>query len=1362
MNNSYRYYQRDADAAICSELEANHRCIVKMFCGTGKSLVMRKCNILQHKSLIVYVFPSLNLVAQYYSDYLADIPKDHLLVVSSEISSPKHPIDSTTDSNAIKQFLCQTMRKIICVTYQSYDTLLNCLEDQLIDVCVYDESHHIVGENAQQYVFQPTNKCVKQVFFTATPKNANGIIMYDRENEEQNMCGKLVYDYSYLRGLNEGYLNAFDILIDMYTENTPPSKYESIARAILETGNNRVLTFHADVNCDRDNSVRHFVDEAAFITAFEKVKKEEFASSMKYKKITMVGLYSGQESRKQGDILSKFDATPHNEIFIICSCETIGEGIDTKNANMCVFVDPKQSYVKIMQNIGRVVRKQKDTPKSSILIPCWVDREKYMACGGDREKCDEVIRQDMLDTAGNFNMILNTLSALKQEDEDIYDICLNYPNAFAPQEIRGYLESNGFEIEDDMEGTREEVMEYLLPDISSDSSDFSDSESDMDLDDSNVSFRSSSDTTQLTDNEYFEQMALKHGVCVEVHSTSLDCPVERFNEGSEEVVRLFREENSENSENIPGTFRPIVAMEGNQTHTKGKLSGPKRETKMRLNVHSNDEIKVLWNIRGGMDLTKNVCSCVIDCEVGKHDPLKAAEEIVARAREREANGERLLPRYLNNKVKLYSEKEIRENKDSQKLGSWKKALKGKGKGKCSEQVKVYLDFNLIGWRDGLELKSMKDAENIVQRAKQRVENGKQLLPRQCCHDKSKQYSEDEIQEEKDSIKIINWKLNWKKNKWFEQTRLYLDVNLPGWRDNLDSRAMQDAENIVRRAEKRKLNGKQLLPKYRCCKQTTQHSKEEMQEHQDSKKIGRWRYALKGNGTSKCPQQVEVYLDLNLPGWRDELDSKAMQTAERIVFRAKQRQMNGKQLLPRKYCKNKNKQYTECEIQEQKDAEKLGHLKKALTDKGTSKCSEQVKEYLDLNLPGWSDSLDFKAMEFAQNIVQRANQRVENGGQLLPQKCCKNKNKQYAEAEKQEHKDSQKLSQWKMALKGKNRAKCSPEVQQYLDANLPGWRDKQNFDLKAMVLAQDIVQRANQRVENGGQLLPRQCRKNKNKQYTEAEKQEDDDAHKLSYWRKALARKIRANCSPEIQQYLDENLPGWRCDETREKIKTPEKPKSMKLRLNSNKNITPTKKPAQLSTFSELNKKYIQMNAQSLNQLFQTEPQLWNEYHQIMEQSFASFPEEEIPRNQIIHRLNQLKTLRSKLVVDMGCGQAFIAQHFAATQDKRFQFINYDHIASNSLVERCDISCLPLEANCVEICILCLAMWGSKCEQYIAEAHRVLESNGMLLIVEPTKRWTSEVAEEANPADRLKSLLLNHQFRILEENIEKFAMFVCMK
>ena len=116
----------------------------------------------------------------------------------------------------------------------------------------------------------------------------------------------------------------------------------------------------------------------------------------------------------------------------------MGEGIDTKRANMCVFVDPKSSFVKIIQNIGRVVRPQ--TKISTILIPCWVDKNKYLECNGDKEKCDEIIRQDM-NQGGNFNGILNVLSALKQEDEDLYDICLHYPDTFCLKEIQSNLKN---------------------------------------------------------------------------------------------------------------------------------------------------------------------------------------------------------------------------------------------------------------------------------------------------------------------------------------------------------------------------------------------------------------------------------------------------------------------------------------------------------------------------------------------------------------------------------------------------------------------------------------------------------------------------------------------------------------------------------------------------------------------------------------------------------------------------------------------------------------------------------------------------------------------------------------------------------
>lgn len=259
-----RYYQIEADNAILNELVVNdnHKCLVKMFCGTGKSLLMRKCKVAQHQPLAVYVFPSLPLIKQFYEEYLYDFTPQHILKISSD-----NDYESTTDDAVIQRFLSlNATEKIICVTYQSYETLLTNLHGRTIDICIYDEAHHAVGQKYQQLIFG-NNHCRKQIFFTATPKNDNGIIMYDRTNVEGNMCGKLVYDYPYLRGVYEDYLNPFEIRIEMFTENTNKSLYETISRSILSSGNNRVLTFHSDVNTDRDLSVKNFVNEQQFITA---------------------------------------------------------------------------------------------------------------------------------------------------------------------------------------------------------------------------------------------------------------------------------------------------------------------------------------------------------------------------------------------------------------------------------------------------------------------------------------------------------------------------------------------------------------------------------------------------------------------------------------------------------------------------------------------------------------------------------------------------------------------------------------------------------------------------------------------------------------------------------------------------------------------------------------------------------------------------------------------------------------------------------------------------------------------------------------------------------------------------------------
>ena len=150
----------------------------------------------------------------------------------------------------------------------------------------------------------------------------------------------------------------------------------------------------------------------------------------------------------------------------------------------------------------------------------------------------------------------------------------------------------------------------------------------------------------------------------------------------------------------------------------------------------------------------------------------------------------------------------------------------------------------------------------------------------------------------------------------------------------------------------------------------------------------------------------------------------------------------------------------------------------------------------------------------------------------------------------------------------------------------------------------------------------------------------------------------------------------------------------------------------------------------------------------------------------IEELKQIKTKRTKKVVDMGCGKGFISKYFK--DDKRFEFTNLDHISSDDTIISCDISNTEFEDDEVEICILSLAMWGSNCREYITEAYRILESGGRLYIIEPTKRW-SETEEgefgkviQGTEGCKLKCSLEENHFSIIKEEIEKFCLFICVK
>jgi len=1346
LDRDYRYYQADADDAIynylcpktCPVDEEPTKCGVHKFCGTGKSLLMRNGKINEGRTLIAYVFPSLSLIDQFTTDYLFDRPSVSILKVSSEL-------ESTTDVGVIHDFLMRDLQKypkIICVTYQSYQTLLNCLVDagMKISVAHFDEAHHAVGQTYQKLIFE-NDLCEKQVFYTATPKNANGIVMRDREHPQNNMCGPWVYDYTYLDGVNDGYLNPFEIRIDLSTQNTNKSIFESISRAAIASGNSRILTFHSDVSTDRDTSVLNFVDEAEFIRTHYSVLKAEFPKVKKnrFKKIHMIALTADtplkckscrskackascvikptSKSCCRFNILNYFDACPDDELVVLSSCETIGEGIDTKNANMCVFVDPKSSHVKIIQNIGRIVRKQfgEDKPRSTILIPCWVDADKYAGIndgddgeeGEDRngegrvkEKRDEIIRQDM-DKSGNFNGILNVMSALKQEDEDLYELCLHYPDTYSPQEIQNNLSQQGYmTLEPFGDGGICDTLVEVLDD--------------MDVDDIEDLDR---------DEDVMMYMADKNDVCIEVHTNSLETPIVRYNpEASGQTLRLLRDEimddglvcesdesdcdtdgGSDGDENVDRYSYKQIVPKNQKRDTQKKLDAPKKNKRLAVNVHTNPDVRVLWNVVDGLDVSKEICSCVIDCEVVQYDPVEVAEGIVLRAEKRVRQGGSLLPQHIP-KNNQNTPELVQEKRDAQKLGCWKKTLKGKKGHKCSDEV-----------------------------------------------------------------------------------RDYLDENLPGWRDELDAKAMEDAISIVGRTKERELQGKQLLP--RQIPKNNRNTPELVQENKDALKLHDWKMALKGKGKSKCCNEVRDYLDENLSRWRDELDfdAKAMEDAVSIVERAKERELQGKQLLPRSIRNTQDRTTPEL-VKEYQDATKLGSWKKALKGKGSSRCCDEVRDYLDEKLSGWRDKLDFdtKAMEDAVSIVERAKERELQGKQLLPRSIRNTQDRTTPELVK-ENQDAIKLGNWKSALKGSKNSKCSNEVRDYLDEKLSGWRDELDFDAKAMEDAMKMVERAKERELQGKQLLPRSIRNTQDRTTPELVK-ENQDALKLGHWKQALKGKGSSKCCDEVRDYLDEKLSGWRNEKVSKKSMSLSPTLNNQGNPNTENQLTQEEQRAKVkSELSVLHQRYKTLTSANLAKEFAADPQLWIKYHAIAEQNEETFPDESIPRNVIISRLEKIKTRRTKSVIDLGCGRAHIAAHFA--KDKRFEFTNYDHVADPAInvnaddavsvsVSVCDISQLPLEDDSMEIAILSLAMWGSNCHDYVREAYRVLETRGWLYIIEPTKRWTTIAdqtqdqdqdqnanagsATELVAGDKLQVLLENTGFRVMEKMTEKFSLFVCVK
>jgi hypothetical protein len=187
--------------------------------------------------------------------------------------------------------------------------------------------------------------------------------------------------------------------------------------------------------------------------------------------------------------------------------------------------------------------------------------------------------------------------------------------------------------------------------------------------------------------------------------------------------------------------------------------------------------------------------------------------------------------------------------------------------------------------------------------------------------------------------------------------------------------------------------------------------------------------------------------------------------------------------------------------------------------------------------------------------------------------------------------------------------------------------------------------------------------------------------------------------------------------------------------------------------------YTKMDSADLHDFFQHNTGEFIRYHLNRHGRIATSPTPaELPLPRIIAKLEAHKHKKPKTLLDLGCGILPVIRDLFQ-RSNQYEVRSFDHISLTPGVEACDLSHLPVEDDSADFVVLSQAMWGLNCMQYLLEAYRVLDPLGRMYVGEPTDKWTPD---GGRPAAKLMELLGECGFAIVDQSIDKFSVFTCVK
>jgi superfamily II DNA or RNA helicase len=1264
--------------------------LINIWCGGGKTRIIVYSIFDDNQLVNVIVFPSLGLINQFNNDYILcedfmDYFKVYqcLSVCSDSESKLKIKTDIiryTTKESIIKNYLKKGGKKLFTVTYQSLEMFMNIIVESGTNInrLYYDEAHHILGSNIQNVVFKNDELNVlieKTEFYTATPDNKNGITMYDRENPGNSDCGPIAYEYLFYQAVEDGISKDFTMKLMLYPktkEDMYINLFESIFRECFSGEYNywNILTFHNMVEEKDDMATVNQLSkkEKLFKKCFLKII-EEYPDKQSIYSVDNVFLKGvGSKTRGREDIITQFDKPENGRIYLLASCKTLGEGIDTKYANMEIPINPGGSLVYEQQKLGRITRNPGgNNPNGIVLIPCWIDTDKYE--GLDKYERDDMIRQE-LHEGGNFNTFLNVMSAYKNQcDPELWELCLKYPKMYSPKEIKDNLDKQGFKV-DESKGDLIENVNHII---------------DKDL----------SDLVGESDEETIQNI-VSTGKQVEVHSQDKDLPIITYgSETDEEPIRLFKDE-----ENV---YHPVSKKE--PTEPKRKIERPdKLKRKKLVNVHMNDEIKVLWKIdESSFDVNNAFCHGVLDAEIDYNEKrferwyenLENLKQFIDNNSRKPPSHGDLLGYWLGQQVENH-----KYNKNIMKYSNIKE--------KWEEFMNEYSEY--FKSNEKIWIEKLNDVKKYI-------DTNSKLPPSK--NNKLNDWLSTQIENYKYNKNIMknNQEIKVRWEEFIEEYSEYFKSNEEIWIEKLNDVKKYIDTNLKLPS----VNGNDKKIKSMGTWISTQKS-----SYYDNKYIMKNNQDIKIKWEEFMNEYGEYFKNIN-EIWYENLEKLK-------EYIDKNEKLPSNSLGGTNYNDFKTKfktKLTEKEIQEYKlvcwfssqkgNYKKNQHsMKNIEIKKSWEEFIEEYSEYFKSNEEKWYENLE-KLREYIDTNKKLPPDNPKDINVKRIKKWLSNNKKYYINNSCIMNTNTKVKGLWEEFVE---------EYSEYFKSNEEKWNEKLK-DVKKYI---DENKRKpsptdkNEKINTLGIWIS----------LTKGQYNRIDRIMKQPKFRKLWEDFIE-----EYSEYFTTTKP--KKDMSKKEIK----PKSKK-------ETTEQKRERTKSEISILHQKYKTMNSQTLHKHFEDNPDDWENYHKISEENEETFPDEEIPYKKVIEYLENIPGKKTKDVADLGCGKARVCEHFS--ESKRFNFTNMDHVSCNDLVVKQDIKDTGLDDYSMDIVVLSLAMWGSNCKDYITEANRILDENGVLLIIEATKRWTDEETRE----NKLVKLLEDNNFTIKNINEEKFMFIECIK